>query len=261
MRGVGIAGSGRACRSFLSRLRAAGIQAEGYGLSDRDSRGALCAPEDSADFGIGLTTLILVPADIAEAEALLFEDIGLARCVPTLETIVVAATLSPRYVRALRGRIPVSITLIDAPFGGTLRAAEEGRISFYLGGSRDEIARLDPIFTALGQKTVRMGAFGSGIAAKVMNDLVAASTNAITRLALDWAGAQGIDEANLLEMSENSTDGVLPARFPAMLGDDSIATFVEDIENLMSSALSDAQLTPPHAIASVYRAMRSRALH
>lgn len=261
MLGVGVAGSGHACRSFLARLRAAGIPAEGYGLSGSGGAETLDEADGSADFGIGLRTLILVPADIAEAEALLFEEASLARCVPTLETIVVVSTLSPRYVRALRARIPAPIVLIDAPFEGTLRAAEEGRASFYLGGGRDEIARLDPIFAALGRKTVHMGPFGSGMAAKVMNDLLAASTNAMTRLALDWAGAQGIDEANLLEMAKGNAGGSPAGRGSEMLGDDTIATFVEDIETMMSAALSDAQLTPPHAIASVYRATRSRSLH
>ena len=39
----------------------------------------------------------------------------------------------------------------------------------------------------------RMGAFGAGMQAKVLNNLLAASNTAMTRLVLDWADAAGYD--------------------------------------------------------------------
>ncbi|OYX40915.1 MAG: hypothetical protein B7Z02_17475 [Rhodobacterales bacterium 32-67-9] len=268
MRGLGIAGSGRAARRFLSRLQAAGIGAAGFGLPAPGVGQGQRTADDAEGFTRGLTTLILVPADIAEAEALLFEAQGFAKRVPTLRTIVIVATLSPRYVRALRGRIAAGIALIDAPFSGTMRAAEEGRLSFFLGGSREEIARLAPVFGQLGRKTIRMGSFGTAMAAKVMNDFLAASSTAMTRIALDWAEAQGIEEFKLLEMTGGHFAGLSLSGYDLVdFGagghgtDDCITTLVQEVEAALDTALAAAHLTPPRALDDVFRSIKARPLH
>ncbi len=261
--GIGIAGSGRLARPFLSRLKEAGIAAAGLAVAGSDGQ----PPADTS--AAGLRTLILVPRDIAESEALLFATEGFARAVPTLETIVIAATLSPRYVRALRGRIDARIALVDAPSSGTMRRAEEGRLCFHLGGDPEAIARLRPIFDILGNKAVRMGGFGAAMAAKVLTDLLTASSTALTRIALDWAAAQGIDEAQMLDLTEASLGPPLltpccdltDTRRAGPGDDDGVATLVESVEAALDAALKGAHLTPPLAMHGPFGSPRSRALH
>lgn len=268
MRGLGIAGSGRAARPFLSRLQSAGIVAAGFGLPAPGTGTRDRAADGCEGFARGLTTLILVPADIAEAEALLFEAQGFAKRVPSLRTIVIAATLSPHYVRALRGRIAAGIALVDAPFSGTMRAAEEGRLSFFLGGGKDEIAGLAPVFGQLGRKVIRMGGFGTAMAAKVMNDFLAASSTAMTRIALDWAEAQGIEDAQLLDMTDGLFSGLTLTGYDLTdygagghASDDCITTLVKEVEAALDTALAGAHLTPPRALEDVFRSMKTRPLH
>ncbi len=250
MPGLGIAGSGRAARPFLARLRAGG-------LAPRQATGGLA----------GLTTLIIVPRDIGECEALLFEPEGFAKSAPDLQTIIIASTLSPRYVRALRGRIRAGIALVDAPFTGTQLAAEEGRLTFFLGGPKEDVNRLAPIFDRLGAKAIRMGGFGAAMAAKVMNDFLAASSNAMTRIALDWAEAQGIDEARLLGITGETLSLAAPGidagdQTPAgAAGDDCVNALVREVEIALDNALAGAHLTPPRALEDVFRGLRQRHLH
>jgi 3-hydroxyisobutyrate dehydrogenase len=247
---------------MLARLRAAGIVADSFGLCVSTEP---ATTPDPTGFTLGLRVLILIPRDIAEAEALLFEVDALAKAAKSLETIIIASSLSPRYVRALRGRIPATISLVDAPFSGTLRAAEMGNLSFFLGGRRDEIDRLLTIFGALGRNSVRMGGFGSGIAAKVLSDFLTASSNAITRIALDWAEAQGIDESRLLEMTKTSMgsnilmQGYEMADFGA--SNEAIAALMKDVEAALDAALAGAHLTPPRAAEQLFHSLKSRALH
>ena len=262
---VGIAGRGRAARPFLEHLLNAGVAVAGYGFAQGREAGDMSA----ASFIDGLDTLILLPVDIAEAEALLFEEEAFAKTAPHLSRIVISATLSPRYVRALRGRIAPGIALIDAPFVGGQRAIEEARVNFFLGGPADDVRRVTPIFELLGRCAARMGDFGTAMAAKVMNDFLAASSNAMTRIALDWAQAQGIDEARMVEM----TGGVF-AQTPATLnqeiiefmqpgsGDAScVSTLVKDVECALDTALASAHLTPPGAFETLFGSMKSRAIH
>lgn len=265
MQGIGLAGSAGVGLPMLARLQAAGLPAAGYGLGAADPAG----PDDdgarAADFATGLTVLILLARDIAESEALLFETAAFARRATSLRTIIIAATLSPRYVRALRGRIGEAITLIDAPFTGGMRAAAEGRLSFLLGGRLDDIARLQPVFDILGRQSHRMGAYGTAMASKVLGDCLAATSTAMTRIALDWAEAQGIDEFQLLEMigaSFGRNPGA-PGTDPAGPdgGAEAMSHLISEVEGALDNALTGAHLIPPRAMEQVFRTMKSRALH
>lgn len=266
MNGIGIAGSGRIARSLTARLAEAGYQVATFGVTTPDG-----VPERSGRaaqrFVSGLKTLILVPGDIAETEAMLFEEQRFARDVKSLTTIVIAATLSPRYVRALRGRIDPKVTLIDAPAIGNGRAADEGRLTFFLGGPQEGIDALAPIFAPIARKTIRMGSFGAAMAAKVMNDFLAATTTAVTRIALDWADAQGIDEARIVELAGRGGEGADQPedvqRF-CPIGrqtEDSITMLINEVEHAFDSALAGAHLTPPRAFEDALRNSKARHLH
>lgn len=54
--------------------------------------------------------------------------------------------------------------------------------------------------------TEPMGGFGAGMAAKVLNNLLAASSTVFTRLALDWADDLGIEKTRLLNLIHTSSD-------------------------------------------------------
>lgn len=266
MDGIGIAGSGRIARSLTARLTEAGFQVATFGIATADGvaeRSARAAQR----FGSGLRTLILVPADIAETEAMLFEEQRFARDLKSLATIVIAATLSPRYVRALRGRIDARIVLVDAPVVGNGRTADEGRLTLFLGGPQDRIEALAPVFAPIARKTIRMGSFGAAMAAKVMNDFLAATTTAVTRIALDWAEAQGIDEARIVELAGRGGEGTdrpedMPTFCPiGQQTEDSIAMLVNEVEHAFDSALAGAHLTSPRAFEDAMRNSKARHLH
>ena len=266
MTGIGIAGSGRIARSFAARLVEAGLRIRTFGVATPD--GAADRSVRAAQrFVSGLETMVLVPADIAETEALLFEDQGFVRNSRSLTTIVLVATLSPRYVRALRGRIDRRIVLIDAPAIGTARTADAGGLTLFLGGPQDHIAALRPLFDIISKKTVRMGGFGSAMAAKVMNDFLSATTTAVTRIALDWAEAQGIDEARIVELAGRGGDGLdrpedAPTHCPiGQQTEDSITLLIQEVEQAFDTALAGAHLTPPRAYEDVMRSMKTRHLH
>lgn len=262
---LGIAGSSRLSVPALRRLREAGFDARGFLPSS--------AAEDpgsaEAEFLHGLGTLIVMAADIAETEDLLFEASALATRAPSLETIIICGTLTPRYVRALRHRVAKRIALVDAPAVGSARQAAEGRMTFLVGGTVEAVEAITPILHALGSTVGRMGGLGAGTSAKVLRDFLSASSSAMTRLALDWAEAQGLDEPKLLDMLEATpARSMVAAEFDAAefaidapASDETVMALVRDVEGALDAALSDAHLTPPAAIRDAFRNLRSRALH
>lgn len=254
MYSLAISGTNAASAPFLTALR----------QNDLGVRN-LNAGEDAE----GVTTLLFLPRDIMESERLLFEEEAWAKRLPSLQTIIIAATLSPRYIRALRGRIAKRIVLIDAPVVGAARAVESGQASFLVGGPAETIERMQPLFALLGSTTTRMGEFGTAMAAKALQDCLSAASSALTRSALDWAEAQGIEQTRLVPLLEATFGGrmtrgaVDPATLMAnaLPGDNAGAMLVKHVETALDTALKGQHLTPPRDFGASPAVLRSRHVH
>jgi 3-hydroxyisobutyrate dehydrogenase len=78
------------------------------------------------------------------------------------------------------------VILIDAPVSGSKEPAEQGQLTIFASGSETVRSRLAPLFDALGQRTVWVGAIGAGSRLKlVANSWLGLSAEAVnTSLAL-----------------------------------------------------------------------------
>ncbi len=247
---------------MLAALRAAGLPARGYDVVPMD---APHITDDIAVFSEDLDTLITVVRDIDQTEAVLFGDQNFT-AIPSLRRIIICSTLSPRYVHDLRDRVPAHITLIDAPMSGAQIAATEARLSFMLGGDSDDIAAAQPLLDAMGKHFHHMGDFGAGMQAKVLNNLLAASNTAMTRLVLDWADQAGLDEPKLLNLIHTSSgqnwlaSGFNDIEFArdGFAADNTIAILVKDIASALDAAPENADTTLPTLIQSTIKSLKPR---
>ena len=237
---IGVAGCGRMGFGMLSNLREAGFDAKGFDIRPIDG-----VETDVARFADDLTTVFTVVRDSPETNALLFDEQNLIKHAPSLKRIVVSSTLSPRYVKALRDRVHAHIALIDAPMSGAQVKANAGTLTFMTGGAAAEIM---PMLQAMGDTVHDMGAFGAGMTAKVLNNLLAASHTAMTRLVLDWADAEGVDESRLLALIATASgqnwlasgfDDIEFAR-DGYAADNSIGILAKDVASALDIAPNDA---------------------
>ena len=60
------------------------------------------------------------------------------------------------------------VTLVDAPVSGSKVPAEEGKLTIFASGPDEVRSRLDPLFAALGQRTLWVGAVGAGSRLKLV---------------------------------------------------------------------------------------------
>lgn len=264
---IGVAGCGRMGRPMLAALLRAGHNAMGFDIRPVAEFGEL-APQMVArpeQFAAPLTTLISVVRDIPQTEQLLFDRQNFVAA-PKLATIILCSTLSPRYVTDLRNRIPAHIALIDAPMSGAAIAAQQARLSFMLGGDDALLDQHQPLFDAMGAHFHRMGSYGAGMQAKVLNNLLAAANTAMTRLVLDWADSAGLDEAKLLNLIDTSSgqnwfasgfDQIEFAR-DGLRDDNSIAILVKDIESALDAAPAQADTRLPRVVQDSIRALKPR---
>lgn len=247
---------------MLAALRLKGIDAKGFDVIPKASDDIT---SDPVSFGHNLETLITVVRDIDQTNDVLFGAQNFT-ALSDLKRIIISSTLSPRYVRNLRTRVPAQITLIDAPMSGAQIAAENGRLSFMLGGTSDDLNAAQPLFDAMGEHFHRMGPFGSGMQAKVLNNLLAASNTAMTRLVLDWADDAGIDETALLSLIHTSSgqnwfaSGFNDIEFARNGHDPSntIAILVKDIASALDAAPENADTSLPKTIQHAIKSLKTR---
>ena len=247
---------------MLAALRAAGLPARGYDVVPTPTPHIT---DDIAVFSENLDTLITVVRDIEQTEAALFGDQNLA-AIPGLIRIIICSTLSPKYVRSLRARIPSYIALIDAPMSGAQIAAQEARLSFMLGGDATDIDVAMPLFRAMGKHFHRMGNYGAGMQAKVLNNLLAASSTAMTRLVLDWADEADLDTTALLDLIHTSSgqnwfaSGFNTIEFArdGHAAGNTIAILVKDIASALDAAPPDADTSLPELVQSQIAGLKPR---
>ena len=257
---IGVAGCGRMGAPMLAALRAAGFPARGYDIAPA----AAHITADPRAFAQGLSTLITVVRDIDQTEDVLFTKALAAT--PTLQHLVVSSTLSPRYIADLQRRLPSHLTLTDAPMSGAAIAAEERRLSFMLGGAPQTLDTLQPLFCAMGTHFHRMGPTGAGMQAKVLNNLLAASNTAMTRLVLDWCDHTDLDETALLNLIHTSSgqnwfaSGFNDIEFArdGFAPDNTIGILVKDVASALDAAPDGADTTLPEVVQSAISALKPR---
>ncbi len=114
---------------------------------------------------------------------------------------VVVSTITPECVRAIGDEARAAgVDLVDCGVSGGPAAAATGELICMVGGDEDVIARLQPVFDAFGSLTVRMGPFGTGLAAKLARNLVQYASWLAAYEAQVLAEAAGIDLAKLAQV-------------------------------------------------------------
>jgi len=123
------------------------------------------------------------------------------------------------------------IALVDAPVLGTAKPAQDGMLTVLASGPDDAVARCDPVFRAIGQRTVRLGPAGLGTRLKLaVNTWVLALTEG-TAEAVALAKGLGLELGHMLEAldggptdspyfrtkSKLMDDGEYPASFTVRL--------------------------------------------
>lgn len=115
------------------------------------------------------------------------------------------------------------IRCIDAPVGRTPKEAAEGKALIMAGGSKRDFEEALPIFEAMADEVIHVGAFGSGIRLKLVNNYMAMVSMVLTAEALMFGAKLGLDRSTVVKVLSNTTAGrgQLRTNFPnkVLVGD------------------------------------------
>lgn len=203
---IGIAGCGNMGLPMLQTLLANNINAKGYDIRHQDNFLLVKDHfmESKLEFILDNQIIFSVVRDEEETLELCEGKNGLFS-LKEKKLVIICSTLSPRFIESLKRKAPVNIELIDAPMSGASIAAKEARLTFMVGSTRKQFEYISPLLFIMGTNVFHLGEFGSGMAIKVLNNFVTASTVVSVRKVIYQARRMSIDVEKLLKTIDCSS--------------------------------------------------------
>jgi len=206
---IGIAGCGSMGLPMARQLHQAGVDVWGFDVrpacefGDFENR-MITNPQD---FAARVDTVISVVRNWSQTTDLCFDVQKIFTAPQPPQTLVVSSTLSPRVLESLAQRLPHGTTLVDAPMSGAPYRAENGSLTFMVGGDEMVVSELADTFNIMGSVIHHLGPVGAGLTCKVINNFVAASSVVAVRRAVQAARLLGVDQRTMLAVMRTSSGG------------------------------------------------------
>jgi 3-hydroxyisobutyrate dehydrogenase/2-hydroxy-3-oxopropionate reductase len=144
-------------------------------------------------------------------------------------TVVVdSSTISPKQSRkigkALKAR---GVDFLDAPCTGSTSGAEDGTLTFMVGGDPVVFEAVKPYFEPMGKRIYYCGKAGLGLQAKLTQNLILCNIMAAFNEGFVLAVKGGVDPQLMLDILENSAakSGLISYKAPFILRRDFRANF------------------------------------
>lgn len=221
--GMGIMG-----RPMAANLVKAGHEVTTWNRTPgKDVEGARSA-SSPADAARGAEVVWMCVSDTNAVEGLLFGPGGVEEAIAEGMIVADSSTISPSATRRFADRLKArGADYVDAPITGSKIAAEGGSLIFMAGGDEGVLARLQPLFQAMGKQVFHMGETSKGQATKLVMNLQIALIYEGFAEALTLAAKLGVDISRLLPLIQASMvrSGVVDYKAPFILKRDFSANF------------------------------------
>ena len=225
---------------------------------DVEGTGRAASPADAAR---GVEVVWMCVSDTKAVEEVLFGANGAYQVLNEGTIIADSSTISPsatvRFAERVKAR---GVEYVDAPMTGSKIAAAGGSLIFMVGGNEAALARLQPLFQAMGKQVFHMGETGKGQATKLVMNLQIALIFEGFAEALTLGAKLGVDVEKLLPLIQASMvrSGVVEYKAPFILQRDFSPNFplrlmLKDIRLALDAAReSRVRLPGLEAVEEVY---------
>ena len=122
--------------------------------------------------------------------------------------LVESSTVSPAWVAELAGLAESrGLDLLDAPVTGSRVQAEEGQLTFLVGGSEAALSKIASMLEAMSKEVVHLGPVGRGARMKLLNNFLCGVQVASLAEGLAWLERSGLDRDKALQILKNGAPG------------------------------------------------------
>ena len=157
--------------------------------------------ERPADVAAAADVVITMVVDAEQVRRVLLGDDGVVAGARPGLLCVDMSTIGPAGAREIGAALAKrEVHFVDAPVSGSSPRAEDGTLTIMTGGDEADFARARPLFEAMGELVVHVGAVGDGQTVKLINNAVAAVNCVTVGEALLVARAAGVDLDALVQV-------------------------------------------------------------
>lgn len=201
--GLGNMGGGMA-----ANLAKAGHDVRAFDLSEEAlvrAKKAGCLPVESAataaDGAEAIVTMLPAGRHVEQIyDESLFGNAAPGTLLIDCSTIDVATAKRVAEAAAAKGLVAV-----DAPVSGGIAAANEGTLTFMVGGSNEAFERAEPILAKMGKAVIHAGAGGAGQAAKICNNMLLGASMIATCETFLLAKKLGLDLQTFFDIASKAS--------------------------------------------------------
>ncbi len=116
------------------------------------------------------------------------------------------STNSPSVIRQVaKDAEAIGVAVLDAPVTGGTQGAQAATLAIMVGGDPRQLEKIRPVLQVMGKKILHVGEVGCGNVAKLINNLISLTNNAIDAQAFVLGVKAGIDPEILWEITRSGT--------------------------------------------------------
>jgi 3-hydroxyisobutyrate dehydrogenase-like beta-hydroxyacid dehydrogenase len=148
---------------------------------------------------------IIAVLNYPQVEQVVLGEGGLCEGVSSGDLVVIASTIAPAEVKTLARTLEKQgVKVLDVPISGGKEGAEAGTLTIMVGGEKAEFERCRNIFEAMGKNIYYLGALGSGLSLKLVNNLLVAVNGLAVAEAMVLGVKAGLDPQMMLDIIPKS---------------------------------------------------------
>lgn len=267
---IGFVGLGRMGFPMASNLLKAGhrivvnnrSQAPVQKLAAMGAVVAMSAAEAAKDADIFITCVLHVD----QVEDVYLGENGAIRSASQGQIFIDTSTVDPMTSRKIASALlPKGVAFLDAPISGGPGGARDATLSIMVGGDQAAFSKAQPVLELLGNKLFYMGSAGAGVATKLCNQTLSATTQALVAETMVLGTKLGLDPQRLFDVLRVSTgqsralervvpNFLLPRDFTPAYSIDGI---IKDLECALRTAQAcDVRLLLPTIAQQLYQEAR-----
>jgi 3-hydroxyisobutyrate dehydrogenase len=269
---VGFIGLGRMGLPMATHLLAAGHSLTVFNRSQasvqklvENGAQAASSPADVASRVDVLFTCLLSPQ---QTEAVLLGENGAIHGARRGQIFVDTETVDPATTLRFAQAVSKSgVMFVDAPISGGPAGAAAGTLTVMVGADESAFRTVRPLFRTYGRNIFHLGGVGSGVAAKLCNQILTAANHALVAEAMVLGAKLGLDPHQLFDVLRVSSGqsralencvprAILPRDFSPVYTIDGI---LKDLACALSAASErGVPLQLPALAAQMYQAARDQ---
>jgi 3-hydroxyisobutyrate dehydrogenase-like beta-hydroxyacid dehydrogenase len=197
---VGFIGAGRMGSPMVARLAAAGHEVSVVGRTAEKRRDleqpGVNVVSEVAEAGAQADVVVLCVFTDEQVRQVCL-DSALLPTMPSGSALVVHTTTSPKTIEAIAARAN-AVDVVDAPVSGGPHDIAAGRLTLFVGGADDAVARLRPVLGCYGDPILHVGPCGAGQKVKLVNNALFAGHIGLLAEAIRLGERLGVPESALL---------------------------------------------------------------